>query len=59
MRDSLSGEEFSIEPAVYESSLYRLVRSELKRVVESYGLYCEQDDSDLDLSVGRIIFVFN
>ena len=38
MRDSMVGEEFSSEPAVYESSLTRLVRIELNLVEESYGL---------------------
>ena len=33
--DSMAGDEFSTEPAVYESSLCSEVRSELKRVVES------------------------
>ena len=46
MRD-ISGEAFS----TLCESCYTEVRIELSRVVDNCGLYCEQEDSDRDLSM--------
>lgn len=59
-RDSMAGELFSKLTTVYEleSSRCMLVRNELSRVVDSYGLYWEQEESERDLSSPRSICVF-
>ena len=53
MRD-ISGEAFS----TLCESCYTEVRIELSRVVDNCGLYCEQEDSDRDLSMPLNICVF-